>query len=207
MPSLPFVIRRRTAADDTASESAPPPGTGRATGDRGRRVRRTPVVLGVLAVLLGGLAVWFAGEADGVRGRAGAGNVALTDPARTSEVTGQLTDAVNALFSYDYTDAGRTRQAEESLLTGRAIGQYDRMLAQVRAQGRSQRLVLTTTVTDSGVEMLEGDRARLLIFADQRNTRTSGKDTTYAAAMLAVDATLQDGRWKITNVDTLNTGG
>jgi Mce-associated membrane protein len=65
--------------------------------------------------------------------------------------------------------------------------------------------VLTTTVTDSAVEMLEGDRARLLVFTDQRDTRTGGKDaTTYAAAMLAVDAVHRDGIWKITNLDTLN---
>jgi len=170
-----------------------------------RRIRRLPLVLGLVTVLLGGLAVWFASEADGVRGRAGAVNVALTDPARTSEVTGQVTDAVNALFSYDYTDAAKTQQAENTLLTGKAIDQYDRMLSQVRAQAPTQKLVLTTTVTDSAVEMLEGDRARLLVFADQRNTRTSGKkDTTYAAAMLAVDASRLRGTWKITNIDTLS---
>jgi Mce-associated membrane protein len=186
---LPRIVIQRREPDETRTP---------------RRIRRLPVVLGVVTVLLGGLAVWFAAEADGVRGRAGAGNVALTDPARTSEVTGQVTDAVNALFSYDYTDAAKTQQAEDSLLTGKAVGQYDTMLAQVRAQAPSQKLVLTTTVTDSAVEMLEGDRARLLVFADQRNTRTSGKDTTYAAAMLAVDASRLYGTWKITNIDTLN---
>lgn len=161
-------------------------------------------MLGLVTVLLGGLAVWFADEASGMRGRAGATNVALTDPARTSEVTGQVTDAVNALFSYDYTDAAKTQEAEDRLLTGRAIRQYDGMLAQVRAQAPSRRLVLTTTVTDSAVELLEGDRARLLVFADQRNTGTTGKQTTYAAAMLAVDATRSGGTWKISNLDTLN---
>jgi Mce-associated membrane protein len=169
-----------------------------------RRIRRLPLVLGLVTVLLGGLAVWFASEAAGLRGRAGASNVALTDPARTSEVTGQVTDAVNALFSYDYTDAAKSRQAEDTLLTGKAVDQYDRMLSQVRAQAPTQKLVLTTTVTDSAVEMLEGDHARLLVFADQRNTRTSGKDTTYAAAMLAVDASRLRGTWKITNIDTLS---
>ena len=193
MPSLPFVIRRRTPEDDKAPKRT-----------RERRVRRLPVALGVLTVLLGGLAVWFAEEASAVRDRAGAANVALTDPARTSEVTGQVTDAVNALFSYDYSDAGRTQQAENSLLTGKAVGQYDTMITQVRTQAPAQKLVLTTTVTDSAVEMLEGDRARLLVFADQSNTRTSGKQTTYAAAMLAVDAVRRDGRWKISNLDTLN---
>ncbi|WP_329236274.1 hypothetical protein OG417_31585 [Actinoallomurus sp. NBC_01490] len=197
MPSLPFVIRRRTPEDD----KAPKPARERRVR---HRVRRLPVALGVLTVLLGGLAVWFAEEANAVRDRAGAHNVALTDPGRTSEVTGQVTDAVNTLFSYDYTDAGRTQQAENGLLTGKAVGQYDTMIAQVRAQAPAQKLVLTTTVTDSAVEMLEGDRARLLVFADQRNTRTSGKQTTYAAAMLAVDAVRQGGRWKISNLDTLN---
>ena len=72
-------------------------------------------------------------------------------------------------------------------------------------ESAGQKLVLTTTVTDSAVEMLDGDRARLLIFADQRNTRTGGKDaTTYAAAMLAVDAARRDGIWKIADLDTLN---
>jgi len=168
------------------------------------RIRRLPVLLGVLTVLFGGLAVWFADEADGVRGRAGAGNAALTEPARTSEVTGQITDAVNALFSYDYANPAKTQEAESRLLTGRAIGQYESMLAQVRAQAPKQKLVLTTTVTDSAVELLEGDRARLLVFADQRNTGTTRKDTTYAAAMLAVDAARRDGAWKITNLDTLH---
>ena len=189
MPLPRIVIQRREPAEPRAP----------------RRIRRLPLVLGLVTVLLGGLAVWFASEADGVRGRAGARNVALTDPAHTSEVTGQVTDAVNALFSYDYTDAAKTQQAENTLLTGKAIDQYDRMLSAVRAQAPTQKLVLTTTVTDSAVEMLEGDRARLLVFADQRNTRTSGKDnTTYAAAMLAVDASRLHGTWKITNIDTLS---
>lgn len=169
-----------------------------------RPIRRLPVILGMMTVTFAGLAIWFADEANAVRGRAGAHNVALTDPARTSEVKGQVTDAVNTLFSYDYADPAKTQKAEDTLLTGRATGQYDQMLAQVRVQAPKQKLVLTTTVTDSAVEMLEGDHARLLVFADQRNTRTSGKDTTYAAAMLAVDASRLHGTWKITNIDTLS---
>jgi Mce-associated membrane protein len=62
--------------------------------------------------------------------------------------------------------------------------------------------VLTTTVSDSAVKTLRGDHIRLLIFADQRNTRTSGGGTCYAVAMPAVDAVRQGGRWKSPNVDT-----
>src|SRR4051794_41580008 len=86
----------------------------------GRRLPRLPIALGVATVLLGGLAVWFGGEADGLRSGPGAHNAALTDTARTSEVKGKITDAVNAVFSYDYTNTARTEQAARTLLTGKA---------------------------------------------------------------------------------------
>ncbi len=84
------------------------------------------------------------------------------------------------------------------------MGQYDSMLAQVRAQAPSQKLVLTTTVTDSAVELLEGDRARLLVFADQRNTRTTGKAHDVRGGDARRRRGAQRGAWKISNIDTLN---
>ncbi len=169
-----------------------------------RRLVRLPVVLGVVTVLLGGMAVWFAEEANALRDTAGGHNAALTDAARTSEVKGKVTDAVNTIFSYDYTNMAKTEQAAKTLLTGKAVQQYDTMLAQVRTQAPRQKLILTTTVTDSSVERLEGDSARVLLYADQHNTGTTGKTTSYAAAMLAVDAVRRSGTWKITDIDTLN---
>ncbi|REE95535.1 nuclear transport factor 2 family protein [Thermomonospora umbrina] len=163
-----------------------------------------PVVIGAATVLLGGFAAFAAVRADELRGGSVAGNVALTDTARTSEVKGQISDAVNELFSYTYTDMAKTEQAAARLLTGKAVRQYADMLAQVRREGPRQKLVLTTTVTDGGVRLLDGDHARVLIYADQRNTRTAEDETTYAAAMLAVDAVRVGGVWKISNLDTLN---
>ncbi|MFI9104103.1 hypothetical protein ACIGXA_26650 [Streptomyces fildesensis] len=173
---------------------------------RGRGVlNRVVVALGVLTVLLGGFAGWAAMEAATLHDTAATRNTALTDTARTSEVKGMVTQAVNSVFSYNYADTARTDQAAKKLLTGKAVQQYADMLAQVRQQAPVQKLVLTTTVTDSGVELIDGDRARVLIFADQRNTRTAPKEeTTYAAAMFAVDAVHQDGVWKISNIDTFN---
>lgn len=204
-----FTIKRRevTDAEEPETDETDVPGDEAELEDAeeipGRALPRLPIALGVATVLLGGLAVWFGGEADGLRSGPGAHNAALTDTARTSEVKGKITDAVNAVFSYDYTNTARTEQAAKTLLTGRAVGQYNGMLAQVRAQAPHDKLVLTTTVTDSAVERLDGSRARVLVFADQRNTRTTGKDTTYAAAMLAVDAVRQGGTWKIADIDTL----
>ncbi|MCS0635736.1 hypothetical protein NX801_08675 [Streptomyces sp. LP05-1] len=130
-------------------------------------------------------------------------NTALTDTAATSRVKGLVDTAVRDLFSYRYTDPDRTRAAARDRLTGAAVRQYAALMEQVHAQGPAQRLVLTTTVTDSGVEVLDGGRARLLVFADQVSTRT-GKDggDTVAAAMFAVDAVRQGSTWRIAGIDT-----
>ncbi|MEE4544193.1 hypothetical protein V2S66_19715 [Streptomyces sp. V4-01] len=173
---------------------------------RPRRPSRTAVVaaaLALLTVLLGGFAAWAAARASDLRDTAATGNTALTDTARTSEVKGAIAQDVDAVFSYDYADTARTDAAARKMLTGKAVQQYAAMLAQVRAQAPAQKLVLTTTVTDSGVEAIDGDRARVLVFADQRNTSTAaGGGSTYAAAMFAVDAVRQGGTWKIASLDT-----
>ncbi|TNY35244.1 hypothetical protein [Thermomonospora catenispora] len=163
-----------------------------------------PVALGVATVLLGAVAAWSAVQADRLRSGSVAENVALTDTALTSEVKGQLGDAVNELFSYRYTDMAKTEQAAKRLLTGKAVQQYQNMMAPIRQQAAEQKLVLTTTVTDSGVRMLSEDRARVLFFVDQRSTRTAKEETTYAGAMLAVDAVKVGDAWKISNIDTLD---
>lgn len=164
--------------------------------------------LALLTVLLGGFAAWAAGKASALHDTSATGNTALTDTARTSEVKGTVAQAVNAVFSYDYAAPARSDEAARRLLTGKAVQQYATMIAQVKAAALTQKLVLTTTVTDTGVETIDGDRARLLIFADQRNTSTAAAAendaTTYAAAMFAVDALRQDGTWKIASIDTFD---
>jgi Mce-associated membrane protein len=164
---------------------------------------RLPAVLGVLTVLLGAYAAWAFASAGDLRDDPARQNTALTDIGRTSEVKGQISEAVGAVFSYDYASPAKSEQAVKSYLTGKAVRQHRDMLAQVRAQGQKQKLVLTTTVTDSGVERLNGDRARLLIYADQSNTRTGkAEETTYAAAMFAVDAVRRGDTWRISAIDT-----
>lgn len=209
MPSLNNLVshRRRTAAAAAArtgpvEEIAEPPAA-QPEPEPERRSFVLPGALAIVAVLLGGSAAWSWKEAAELRGAPSAGNTALTDTARTSEVKGKVTDELNTLFSYDYTDPGRTDEAARKTLTGKAVQQYDTMLAGVRREAPRQKLVLTTTITHSAVELLQGGRARLLVFGDQRDTRATTKETTYAAAMFAVDVIRQDGTWKITNIDTL----
>ncbi|WP_328695025.1 hypothetical protein [Streptomyces sp. NBC_00342] len=164
-----------------------------------------PAVLCVLTVLLGSFAAWSFTSAGSLRDEPGRQNTALTDISRTSEVKGQITEAVGAVFSYNYASPAKADTAVKTYLVGKAVQQHKDMLAEVRAQAPKQKLVLTTTVTESGVELLDGDRARLLIFADQSNTRTGkSQETTYAAAMFAVDAVRRGGSWRISAIDTFS---
>lgn len=196
--------RRAALAKAAAADAVP-------DEPRERRLRRPggfPSALGLLAlltVLLGAFAALAAGKVSALHDDSAASNTALTDNARTSEVKGVIAQDVNAVFSYDYADTARTDKAARKVLTGKAVQQYASMIAQVKQQAPKQKLVLTTTVTDTGVEMIDGDRARVLVYADQSNTSTAkGASTgsTYAAAMFAVDAVHQDGTWKIASIDT-----
>ncbi|MBW8481660.1 nuclear transport factor 2 family protein [Actinomadura parmotrematis] len=163
---------------------------------------RAPAALGAAAVALAGFAVLAHQKADALRGGAAVRNVALTDNARTSEVKGAVTQIVNGVFSYAYTDPARTAAAVKASLTGAATGQYAALFAKVGQQGPARKLVLTTTVTDSAVTSLRGDRAHLIVYADQRSTGAADGRTAYAAALLTVDAVRTGGHWKIASLRT-----
>ncbi|NGO67729.1 hypothetical protein [Streptomyces boncukensis] len=198
-PGHPDERVRRAADRTTAQDRAP-----RAPRARRRRAVPWAAVLLATTVLLGAFAAWAANEASARRDTDAARNTALTGTARTSAVSGAVTRAVGALFSYDHVEPGSTDKAVRTWLDGAAVRQHRDLLSRIRKQGAKEKLVLTTTVTDSGVERIEGDRARVLVYADQTNTRTAKeKDgTTYAAAMFAVDVERRGGAWKIVNFDT-----
>ncbi|MEJ8638577.1 MULTISPECIES: hypothetical protein [Streptomyces] len=171
------------------------------------RGSRLLAVLCALVVLSGGFAAFAGAQASDLRDEPAVRNAALADTARTSELKGRVTTAVEALFSYNFADPGGLDRAVKEHLTGKAVAQHAAMLAAVRKEGPRQKLVLTTTVTESGVELIDGDRARVLVFADQSNTRTATKgETTYAAAMLAVEAVRSDGTWRLAALDTFGEG-
>ncbi|WP_328560269.1 hypothetical protein [Streptomyces coelicoflavus] len=209
-----------------ATADAPTAGDEKKTTRAARPRRRPPVLvlLCALTVLLGGFAGWAHAEAEGLRSEPARSNTALTDLARTSEIKGQVTKAVDRLFSYDHADPGALDGAAKDLLTGKAVDQHRELLADVRERADEQKAVITTTVTESAVERIDGDRARVLVYADQSSVSTGGKKTgtdkksrtgaaggdekaaqdegVYAAAMLAVDVVRRDGRWLVSALDT-----
>jgi Mce-associated membrane protein len=148
--------------------------------------------------------VWATVEAHSGRTSAAGQNAALTDGPATRTVNRQIASAVNTVFSYNYADTAATRRAAQRLLTGPAIRQYDTMFGLVERTAPAQKLIVTTRVTNSGVEVLSGNRARVLVFANQQDTRAGTGQTSYAGAMFAVTALRQGGRWKIENIDTFS---
>lgn len=231
--AVPTGTRGATAVlDPQEVATADPPADKAAPKAAGARPRRRPpvlVLLCALTVLLGGFAGWAHAKAEGLRSEPARSNTALTDLARTSEIKGQVAKAVDRLFSYDHADPGALDAAAKDLLTGKAVGQHRELLADVRARADEQKAVITTTVTESAVERIDGDRARVLVYADQSSVATTGKkaatdqkdkdkdrdkdkdkagtpaaqdEGVYAAAMLAVDVVHRDGRWLVSALDT-----
>lgn len=169
-----------------------------------KRAMRLPIVLAVVAVLIGGLAAYFAAQWVSVRSSSAAANTALTDAATTSEINGQISAAVNQTFSFDYTNLNKTKQAVQQVLTGTALCQYNQLFKQVQQQAPGQKLVLTTTVQDKGVELLQGGTARVLLLVQQHDTRATTNQTSDSQSMIAVNAVKQGGTWKISAIDTFS---
>lgn len=206
-------VAEEAVPEETGTEAAEAPDAGNAEpaqaaeagqqpdpGPRG--TRRKVAILGAVAVVLGAFGVWATVASGSVGASAAPQNVALTDGAATRAVDRQVTSAVNTIFSYNYADTGVTRQAAQRLLTGPAVRQYDTLFTLVERNAPAQKLIVTTRVTNSGVEFLTADRARVLVFANQQDTRAGTSQTSYAGAMFAVTAVRQGGSWKIENIDT-----
>jgi Mce-associated membrane protein len=168
---------------------------------RRRRLMLLPVALGVVTVALGGLAAWFGLEAHNVTSTPTARNTAVTDAAATSAVRSQMTSAVSALFTYNYAHPARTTQAVHGLLTGAATAQYSSLFGQVSEAPASDKVVVSTTVTRVGVESLTGDQARVLVFAEIKQSE-SGAAAQSGAVTLAVNAVRQGSTWKIDGITT-----
>lgn len=170
------------------------------TAEPDRRRTRLLTALGVVAVLLLAattlLAVaWYSSRESGPLT-----NQAFADGARTSELVGQVTNAVVTVYSYDYTTLPENEAAAKAVITGDFTAEFDKTFQPVKDGATKQMTVLNTTVKAASVSQLQGDRARLLMMVDQTGTKGPAKEPTAASSRLAIDALWTDGRWKISGV-------
>lgn len=157
------------------------------------------VILVVFAVVLAGLAVYFRGKANDLT--SGDTNTALTDSATTSQVKGQLSNAIKQTFSYNYTDLGATERAVKENLTGKALCEYNLLFGEVKQYAPQQKIVLDTTVRELGIVRIDGDRAEALVYIDQLSTRVDVNKTVAVGGQFAVQAKRDGDHWKITEFD------
>ncbi len=155
-----------------------------------------PVALLVVAVLLGGLGTFF-----WIKSRSVSYDAALVDSATTSAVNGQVREAVEKSFSYNFADVESTEKAARELLTGKALCQYNAVFGPVKEVAPQQKLVVTVRVVSSAVSSLKDGHATVLVFADQVTTRTTDNQSGGGTAMLRVSAIDDGGRWKIDNME------
>lgn len=157
------------------------------------------IILAVVAVVLAGLAVFFRGKANDLT--SGDTNTALTDSATTSQVKGQLSNAIKQTFSYNYTDLGSTEKAVKDNLTGKAMCEYNLLFGEVKKYAPEQKIVLDTTVREMGIVRIDGDRAEALVYIDQLSTRVDVNKTVAVGGQFAVQAKRDGDHWKITEFD------
>jgi Mce-associated membrane protein len=179
--------RRHARADD------------RPTRTRAQTQISLAIILAVVAVVLAGAAVFFRGKANDLT--SGDSNTALTDSATTSQVKGQLTNAIKATFSYNYTDLDSTEKSVKENLTGKALCEYNMLFGEVKQLAPTQKIVLDTTVRELAVTRIDGDRAEALVYIDQLSTRADLNKTVAVGGQFGVRAQRVGDHWKITEFD------
>ncbi|MGH3686805.1 MAG: hypothetical protein ACRDRU_15370 [Pseudonocardiaceae bacterium] len=136
------------------------------------------------------------GEANQLLGSAAASNDALVDVA----TTGQVRDAVQRVFSYDFARLDDNERAVTDVITGPFAQDYHQKFTRVRELAPPQQAVVIATVPALAVKMLDGDRAIVVLFIDQRANRSGQARPLLAAGRFIVAAHRVNGSWKIAGV-------
>ncbi|GAB2759948.1 hypothetical protein [Amycolatopsis magusensis] len=191
---------------EAEAEEVPEPAFTQVVFDQPKRPSRLllPLLL-VAAVAFAGLAVWFKIEESEVS--AATDNTALLDVAKTAQVKQAVTSAAEALFSYDFNDIAKTENAANELLVNDEVRQkYNGFMGEVKRLAPEQKMVVTMKVTRSAVVLIDGDRAKVMVSADQTSTRTAQNQTSAGGAQMWFTTELRDGKWKITDLNTYSGG-
>lgn len=161
----------------------------------------TLVALVAAVVLILGLAAWFRGESNQLAGSAAASNNALVDAGTTAQVSGQVREAVQRVFSYDFARLDDNERAAAEVITGSFVSTFQQQFARVRQLAPPQQAVVVATVPALAVKVLDGDRAIVLVFLDQQAHQGGQVTPLLASGRLVVTAHRVDDRWKIADAE------
>ena len=167
--------------------------------------RAVPLLAAALVVLAAAAAVFGVFDAR-QRSTPAASNAALVDVGGTAEAAGQLTDALETIYSFDFARLDENESAAREVITPGFGAEFDRIFAEVRQRAPEQQAVVSATVTLSAVKELTADRAVLVAFVDQVATRAAADPDAQqlaAAGRLTVTGERVEGRWKIAAVTPL----
>lgn len=205
-PMKPEQVELADADEERSDAAEAGVAGGAAEGGRERRAGY-PVLAALVAatLVLSGLAVFFKlrhSEATELTS-----NAALVDVATTAEVKQAMSDAAERLFSIDYNDMAKTERAAEQLLGSEEVkSTYDTLMGEYRGQAGEQKIVVTTTAVRSAVVLLDGDRARVMVYVDQTATRAGDEQTVGGPAAMWFETERKDGEWKVMNMDVYGAG-
>jgi Mce-associated membrane protein len=213
-PARPRPAARADAGTDSVDEAESPGGgidEEPPAPARGARLpealrRRAVPLLTTALVLLTTVAVAAGIQDARLRDTPAAANTALVDVGATAEIAGQLSDAIETIYSFDFARLDENENAARAVITPAFAAEFDRLFAEVRARAPEQQAVVSATVTLSAVKEITGDRAVLVAFVDQQATRAAPDAESQqlaAAGRLTVTGERVDGRWKIAAVTPL----
>ena len=166
------------------------------------RVLSAPRV-GLIAVVVIalGLAVWFRVEVTVLSDSAATSNRALLDVGTTAQLSGQVRDGVERVFSYDFARLDDNERAAAAVITGPFARDYRQQFARVRELAPAQQAVVVATVPALAVSVLDGDRAVVVVFVDQQANRAGQAAPLVAAGRLQVSAQRVNSSWKLAGVE------
>ncbi len=179
----------------------------RATAARTSRLAGRPPATAALVALLAvviiatGLAVWFRGEAEQLWNRAG--NDALVDVATTAQVVNDVDEALEAVYSYDVARLDENERTARELITEDFSDDYRLLVDEVRQPAPDQPAAVSAVVASSAVRLLDGDRAIVVAFINQRVTGGVNAEQFAVPARLTVTAERVGDRWMIAAIDVV----
>lgn len=134
----------------------------------------------------------------------GSANAAHVDAAGTAEVKQQVTDAVEALFSYDHRDLSKTEKAADDLLAeGDVRTTYDCLLGEVKRLAPEQKMVATVRVSRVAPIEMDDEKATMLVFVEQSAVRDGkAEEGSYGGGQLTISTVRgEDGKWQVSEID------